>query len=69
MSEHKQIVKETLQTFLDTFAGTDGGISFIQFRTLLETLADQADNGDYGSADIIDRVAKVAALIEYSKGK
>ena len=66
---NKQIVKETLQTFLDTFGGTDGGVSFLQFRTLMETLADQAENGDEGSTDIIDRVAKVAALIDYSKGK
>lgn len=66
---NKQIVKETLQTFLDTFGGTDGGISFIQFRALMETLAEQADDGDLGSADIIDRVAKVAALIKYSEGK
>jgi len=68
MNNH-QIVKETLQTFLNTFAGGDGGISFLQFRALMETLADQAENGDVGSADIIDRVSKVASLIEYSKGK
>lgn len=38
--------KEALQHILDTFSGSDGGVSFVALKTLLEEMDRRAVKGD-----------------------
>lgn len=57
-------IKEMLNLLLDTFGGTDGGISFIKFKCMLETLE---QNTDMASKEILTIVKKFCILIEIAQ--
>jgi len=66
MNYYEEIVKENMDEFLNCFSDA---FRYVKFRTLMENLAKQADEGDEGSIEIINRVGQVANLIKYSLQK
>ena len=59
-------VTDIINTFLDTFGGSDGGESFLKFKFILEEMEQKAEAGDTAAHEVIDRVAGVARLIKYA---
>lgn len=63
-----------LDYLLDLFTGADGGIGFINLRSLIEVLKKQADEGDKSAAEVIKifrnftRLAKTAQDPKYRRG-
>ena len=58
--------KQSLDMFLEL--GSNIG-TFVKFRSLLESLANRADDGDENAQEIIARVSQVARLITYANNK
>lgn len=47
---------------LDTFGGTDGGISFVNIKCLIEMVDERAQAGDQASIELLE-----ATLVRFSK--
>jgi hypothetical protein len=60
-------VKKSLDNILDTFGGVDGGISFVQLKTLVEQLASRAETGDESAAEVLNVMFRFERLIEVAK--
>jgi len=58
---------ELIIPILECFGGTDGGIHFIKFRTLIDDMANCADNNDIKAQQIIDVVTKFNKLLDIAK--
>ena len=56
-------MKEAIDDIMDTFGGADGGISFINLRTLLERVDKLCENGDTYAQEILETVYKFQRLI------
>jgi hypothetical protein len=56
--------QESLQTILDCFTGADGGVKFTMFKSRIEDLDQQAQNGDLKAKIIIDVMRRFSKLID-----
>lgn len=69
MKKDKHQAQLDLQDILDTFSGADGGVSFVLFRNLIDSLVEKEKNGDENATQILLLVTRFNRLIQIaSKG-
>jgi hypothetical protein len=59
--------KAAMDTVLDCFAASDGGIALVKFYMLIETLDMQAQEGNAAAAEIMRNCRGFAKLIDFAK--
>jgi hypothetical protein len=59
-TEHKQ----AFDNITDTFTGSDGGVKFLMFKVMLESLSYQSLNGDKEAEQIMNIVVQFSKLID-----
>lgn len=59
----KYNAKELLRPALDCFSGVDGGITFVEFKTLISSLCEKANAGDANSIKVLTIVMQYNKLI------
>lgn len=58
--------KAAVDTILDCFAASDGGINFVKFCSLIEGLDVAAQRGDDAAEQIISKVKAFANLVKFA---
>lgn len=61
--EEANTTKE-FQNIVDCITATDGGLSFIKLKIMIETLEEQYQEGDYQAGQILDIVTRFSRLID-----
>ena len=57
-------VEKSFLNILDTFTGADGGIRFVNFKSMIEMLDKQAGDGDPSSEHLIQIMLQFSRLID-----
>ena len=63
----RKATTESLLNILDTFAGSDGGVRFVKFRGMIDTLDIQAKSGDESAQKIIDIMHQFSRMIDLAQ--
>lgn len=63
----KEEVDKAFNEILDCFGGTDGGISFVKTRTLIEEMQKRSENGDESAAKVVQIVMQFSRLIKIAQ--
>ena len=58
------IVDEQLEYILDVFSGTDGGITYIKFRSMLKNIETQNNSASRKLLEMVDHFTKLLELAE-----
>lgn len=58
--------QEMLRLILDVFTGADGGVSFVEFKFMLERMEKAKDDGDISAAKILLVVEHFCRLLKAS---
>lgn len=62
-------LKEAINDIMDTFAGADGGISFVNLRSILENMDKEAGNGNLSAQEILEVVYRFHRLVKMAQGR
>lgn len=62
----KTLYQQSFDNILDTFSGADGGGRFVMFKSMLEALSNQADEGDKAAGQLMEIVVRFSRLIDIS---
>lgn len=60
---------EIVTDFTDIFTGADGGEEFIRFKLNLESIFDQADQGDDASIQLAQHIERFHHLVKHLAGR
>jgi len=64
METHKEVFDKANQNILDCFGGSDGGIRYFKYLSVMRDFADQADDGNRASGDLVEIARKFSNLID-----
>jgi len=64
MGIHKEIFEKANQNILDCFGGADGGMRYIKYLSIMRDFADQADDDNDTSKELVEIVKKLSNLID-----
>jgi len=65
----RQATQDDFEIILDCFAGYDGGVSFAQFRSFMNEIAEQVDAGNESADKLLIIMFQFANMIRISIGK
>ena len=64
MPTNKEIFEKANQNILDCFGGTDGGLRYIKYLSIMRDFSKQADTGNTTSMELVEIVKKFSNLID-----
>ncbi len=64
METYKETFDKTNQNILNCFGGSDGGIRYLRYLSIMRDFANQADDGNDTSMQLVEIALKFSNLID-----